>query len=355
MDLNQISEIRLNNQQITQKKFKQPGEVVKWMGAMQAQDYGMARWAIGLRLPGAREKDIINAIDEGKIIRTHLLRPTWHFVAAEYLQPLLTISAPRIRSAMNSRSKQLGIDDKIISKVKKIIESQILEKGHVLREELVQAFEKAGIGLGDNRAAHLLMYAEIDGLICSGKTRNGKHTYALLEERMQKIHSHNREEALAILAEIYFRSHGPAETEDFTWWSGLTVKEARLAVHLIKGSLNNLKSNSHEYWCYEQSIPETVKDNSVYLLPAFDELIVGYKDRTSVLPSENIKKTILKNGMFKPVILKNGKAVGIWKRTVVKDKIRFESQLFNGLKRNGEEEILKKINEFGRFSGKNIV
>ena len=353
MTLDEISKLRLNNQQITQKQFKQPGEVVKWMGAIQAQDLNMAKWAIGVRLSGALENDIDKAIDQGRIIRTHILRPTWHFVAAEHLHPLLLLSAPRIKAATQSRNRQLGIDERLIKKTKRIIEKQILNNGHALRQELVTEFGKAKINLGDNMAAHLLMEAEIDGFICSGKLKNGNHTYALTDERIPKTSIHNKEEALALVSKLYFRSHGPATVNDFAWWSGLTIKESRLGIDLIKKDMHSFKINTDEYWYYEHNTITTVSHDRIDLLPAYDELIVAYKNRASLIPNKNIERIILRNGIFKPVIIKNGKTIGVWKRNTIKGILHIEYQLFNNTN-NRKIEIHRNFEKYGAFTGKGI-
>ncbi len=204
------------------------------MGALQAQDFPMARWAVGLRLPGSDESKIIKALDDGKIIRTHVLRPTWHLVSSEDIYWMLQLTAPNIFRSMKSRHQTLGISNNILKKSNQLIEKLLETDEFVTREEIIQQWRSNKIPTDENRAAHLLFSAELEGLICSGKIKNNRQTYSLLERRVKRKKTISREEALIKLAEKYFQSHSPASISDFIWWSGLTAKDARTAVELVR-------------------------------------------------------------------------------------------------------------------------
>ena len=352
MSLNDIAGIRLSSQQITRKDFTTPKDLVGWMGAIQAQDYHMAKWAIGIRLPSATEARITAAIDQGEIIRTHLLRPTWHFVSAQDIHWMLALTAPQIKTAMQSRHKQLALTDEVVSKSKAVIEKAFLQKKYLLREEIVAALEKANIATTDNRAAHLLMLAELDGLIGSGPTRDKKHTYALLEERVPKIKPFHRDEALTLLARKYFSSHGPATLKDFVWWSGLSMKEAKYALAMIKSDFISETIHTEVYWLPNvHSIPKK-EGESVFLLPAFDEYIIGFKNRRAAITSENHKKAVSNNGVFWPIIVRNGQIRGTWRRTIKKEKVIVTTALFQSASNNTMHLIEKEAQAFGNFLGK---
>lgn len=354
MNSNDIVNIRLASQQISATKFKKVKDLVHWMGAMQAQDYAMANWAIGVRLPGITEKHIVSAMNEGEIIRTHLMRPTWHFVSAEDIYWMLELSAPYIKSSLKSRHKELELTDTILKKTNAIIEKSLSNKDCLTREELVHEFTKAKIATDNNRASHLLFIAELEGILCSGPVIGKKQTYALLEKRVPKTKTLKKDEALAKLAQKYFLSHCPATLQDFTWWSGLSNPDARKALEMIKSSLVPEVINGQTYW-FPNSITIPKQDKSVYLLPAFDEFIISYKDRSATLKTEHHTKSISSNGIFRPVIVINGQVAGLWKREIKKDKVNIEADLFQPTTKATKNLIQKAAETFGSFLGKEVV
>ena len=352
MNLTDIANIRLVSQQIAATKLKTAKDMVGWMGAIQAQDYAMAKWAIGVRLPNSIDRDIETAITNGEIIRTHLLRPTWHFVSADDIYWLLELTAPQIKASLKSRHKELGLSETIFAKSHTIIKTTLSGGKHATREELVAELEKAEIATNGNRASHLLVQAELDGLVCSGATKGGKQTYALLEERVPKTKSLAREEALATLAQKYFTSHGPATLQDFAWWSGLSAGEAKLALEMVKPDFASETINAQTYWFADSYSRPKADKEAVFLLPAFDEFIISYKDRSAVLPYQNHKLTVSNNGMFRPVIVVNGQVVGIWKRVIKKDRVIVETELFDQANTTTQSLIEKPLAQYGSFLDK---
>jgi len=349
MNLKDIAAIRLISQQIEGTAFKTAKDIVHWMGAMQAQDYNMAKWAIGLRLPGLTDKLLEGAIDKGEIIRTHLLRPTWHFVSAEAIYWMLELTAPQIKTAQKTRLKQLEITDEIINKSHGLLEKALEGGQHLTREELRTKFEKAKIATGENRLSHLLLRAELDGIVCSGAIKDKKQTYALLAERVPKAKALHKEEALAKLAQGYFLSHCPATLQDFIWWSGLSSTSARHALEMVKPNFNAATIGTQTYWLSPSFSEVNINSKSLYLLPAFDEFIISYRDRSASLPFENHKKTISNNGIFRPAIVLNGQVVGIWKRTTQKENVVLELQFFLQLSTETKDLIEKAVQAFGHF------
>lgn len=343
---------RLHNQQLLDPKFKKVKDLVSFMGAMQAQDYAMSKWAVGVRLPGTTEKEVEAAIDKGQIVRTHVLRPTWHLVAAEDIYWMLQLSQPNIGVALRSRHKELELSDKIITRTNKLIGKLLDGDRHLTREEIVDGFKKAKIATNDNRASHILLHAELAGIIASGKGSNGKHTYALLAERVKKKKELHHEEALAMLAQRYFTSHGPATLADFTWWSGLKIKDARLALELNSQLLHSEKINNQEYWSGNK-IPASKNKPAIHVLPAFDEFLISYKDRSASLLKEHQPKAFSVNGIFWPTIMVNGQVKGLWKRSIKNDTVHLEFNLFRDEKVNAA--LLKKAAEsYGNFLGKPV-
>ncbi|MEO8399458.1 MAG: winged helix DNA-binding domain-containing protein [Ignavibacteriaceae bacterium] len=354
MNQKDIAKYRLQNQQISVTNFKTVKKIVGWMGAMQAQDYNMAKWGIGVRLPKSTEKIIEAAIDKGKIIRTHLLRPTWHFVSSDDIYWILELTASRIKASLKSRNKQLELTDKIFTKSNKILEKALADGNHLTRNELLTKLKKAKIPTHDNRSSHLLLQAELDGIICSGASKEKQITYALLNERVPKTAKFKRDEAAAKPAERYFTSHGPATLHDFVWWSGLSVTDARKALEEIKSNFNSEKIEEKTYWFVDLFSKSKKDRKSVFLLPAFDEYIISYKDRSAAITFENHKKAISSNGIFRPVVVINGTVGGIWNRTINKDKVFLEILNNTSVSKSQQKKLISSAKKYGRFIEKDV-
>lgn len=354
MNQSDIALIRLASQQLARTKFTTPKEIVSWMGAIQAQDYPMAKWAIGVRLPGKTDQDIENAITHAEIIRTHLLRPTWHFVSAIDAGWMIDLTAAQIKTAQSSRNRDLELTEEVFSKSNAIIEKALSTDRHLIREELITELNKAGIATDQNRAAHLFARAELEKIICSGATRNGKTTYAIFSERVRTINRLSRDEALAELARRYFTSRCPASLQDFTWWSGLPAREANFALELVKTTFTPEVIERCTFWfppeftISKQSLP------SAYLLPTYDEFIISYTDRSASIPAklEQHMKKISDRGVFRPIIVVNGQVAGIWKRTIQKTMMLLEIQPFSPTDPYSKDLINEAITQYGNFSGK---
>ena len=227
MEPNEIAKIRLFSQKIAGPAFSSPHEIVSWMGAMQAQDFLMAKWAVGMRLKDKTEEDITKAYNNGEIVRTHVMRPTWHLVAPEDIYWMLDLTAPAIIRLLKTRHTGLELSGEVISQSMKLFEEILFDEKNCTRDELTLELKNAKIRTDENRMSHLLLLAELNGLICSGPLKGNKITYTLLSERVTEKKTFTREEALANLALRYFSSHYPATIKDFSWWSGLSLTDAR--------------------------------------------------------------------------------------------------------------------------------
>jgi hypothetical protein len=350
MELSDLASLRLQTQQIESPEFSSAKELVSWMGAMQAQDFSMSKWAIALRTLYSTEESIEAAYNRGDIIRAHLLRPTWHFVSADDIYWIHQLTVPNIRPAFNQSNKRLELTGDIFSKSNMLLEN-VLTNRNLTREELICEYDNIHLRTNENRLSHLLMNAELDGLICSGPLKANKLTYCLLEERVPIKKILNREESLAELAKRYFRSHSPATLQDFIWWSGLTVTNARNGLELINSELNSEIINDKTYW-FSNLIPKINKNISVHLLPAFDEFLIAYKDRSASITTTNNKIAISKNGIFRPIIVINGQVKGLWKRTLKKDKILIETSLFEESQDIIKLQIESKIRHYTDFQNR---
>jgi hypothetical protein len=313
--IDKIAAIRLAAHHLSETVFKTPKEIVSWMGAMQAQDYNMAKLAVGVRLPGCTDKQVEEAFNKGEILRTHVMRPTWHFVAPEDIRGMLLLSADKIKISARSRDRDLGITEELYVRTNQLIRKSLEGNKHLTRKELSEIFEKAGIEADTSRMTHFMMRAEVEAIVCSGALRGKEHTYALLDERVSSHYVVSKEEALVKLVQSYFRSHCPATLSDFVWWSGLSLTEAKRGMEAVKSQFFAEEIGGQTYWIADSFRNISEAKDAVFLLPAFDEYIIAYRDRSAVLPSENFSKAVSSNGVFRPVIVVNGQVVGLWKRT----------------------------------------
>jgi hypothetical protein len=350
----EIAKIRLASQRIAAQSQSSAREVVGWMGAMQAQDYAMAKWAVGLRIPNARDADVEAAIDAGDIFRIHLLRPTWHLVSADDIHWMLALTAPHIKASSKSRRIELGLSEADFIDCRRVIEKALGGGRHLTREALFSELEREKIAADYSHAYHLLVEAELDGILCSGASQNGKPTYALLEERCPTPQPVPRDEALARLAQRYFTSHGPATLQDFIWWSGLPTRDARQALETVKAGLVYATSGSQTYWFSDQALASSAGEHPAILLPAFDEFIISYADRRASLSDEAFKQAISSNGIFRPVIVIDGIVAGLWKRSQTKSKVVVEMQLFQPTDKIQAGDIEKAASAYSLFLDKRL-
>jgi hypothetical protein len=352
MSSSDIAGIRLLRHHIAASAFKSPKDLVGWMGAMQAQDFAMVKWAVGVRLPGSTDVSIGAAINRGEILRTHLMRPTWHLVSADDIRWMLDLTAPGLKRSLESRHRELGLSSPIVLKTLAVIEKALANGRHATRDALIARLRAASIPVDGNRASHLLLTAELEGLVCSGASIGGKPSYALLEDRAPKTRPHSREESLSVLAARYFHSHGPALFEDFTWWSGLSARDARLAFEGAKPGFVSRIANSRTYWTAGSCPDSEIGGDEIHLLPAYDEFIISYKDRSIPLPSGDGEKAVSNNGVFKPVIVSRGRVAGIWRRTVRGDRVLLDLEFFRRPGKSDLRRIEAAAARYAEFLGK---
>ena len=304
---------RLAAQHVGAARVRTAHELVSWLLAVQAQDPLAARWAVGARVPGVRERDVIAALDEGRILRTHVMRGTWQYVAPEDLRWLLSLFGPKVRASAARRHEQLGLDAKTLARSEALLEKALTKQGALTREAARDVLEAGGVSTKEQRLSHLLIDAELSGLLCSGAHEDGKATWALVEKRVgaeKKLPP--REALLARLATRFFESRGPATLEDFRWWTGLTAGDAKVGLELAKAGLQSTRVEDRTLWWREEHEPAVTHG----LLPAFDEFLIGYQRRDDVLDPAHVKRINAGGGLLAPVLVQEGRVVGIWRRTL---------------------------------------
>ncbi len=343
---------RLYNQRIVGPRCADPAEVVRWLGAMQAQDYHQALWAIGLRTLRSTVADVEQAIADRKILRTWPMRGTIHFVPSEDARWMLQLTASWMLARDGRRQEQLGLDEGVMERCKGLFYDALQGGRRLLRSEMLSVLEAAGISTSNQRGYHILWYVSQCGVICLGPMQDKQQTFVLLDEWAPHARALSREEALAELTTRYFASHGPATTHDFAWWTGLTVADAKAGLESARPGLISVAVNGKDYWMTPDALDRAAyTDPDIYLLPGFDEYLLGYKDRSAVLAAEHARRVVPgNNGVFLPVIVAGGRVMGTWKRTVKKRTVELMLSPFTALDAP-HHKVADAANNYSAFLG----
>jgi len=338
---------RLFNQKLV-ATFKNSAEVVHWFGAMQAQDFAAAKWAIAIRSKNQTDVDIEQAFNEGKILRTHIMRPTWHFVMPADIRWMLALTSPRVQAFNGYYYRKSGFDKTIFKKSNEIIKQALRGGKQLTSSELNMLLQKAKIPTKDIGLSYALMQAELEAIICSGPRRDKQFTYMLLDERVPKVKEISQDEALAELIKRYFQSHGPAQLRDFVWWSGLSVADAKKGTELVGSELYKEEREGKTYWCLESAkVVQNSQDG--FLIPGFDEYFIAYKDRNDILDKKYAKYLNQGGGMVNGAIIVEGKMVGCWKRIFEKSNVAITIQLFKKVTSSQMHSFGKQVERYGHF------
>ena len=324
------------------------------LGAMQAQDFTGAKWAIGLRAPACHDANVEDDFNDGRILRTHVLRPTWHFVAAADIKWMLALSAPRVHAANAYYYKQSGLDAKVFARGCAMI-SRALDGGeHKTRQELAVALKRAKVPADGLKLAYIMMHAELEGVITSGPRRGKQFTYARLDQRAPQARTLDRDEALAELVKRYFSSHGPATVRDFVWWSGLTVKDAEAGIDAVKTELQQETIDGRIYWTStsRRAVPKP-KGAIALLLPNYDEYLIAYKDRSPVVDSSRAAANIVarSGGAFPHHLVIDGTLAGSWRRELKGNSVMIEVAPYIKLTPIHTRAVMNAVDGYGEYLG----
>jgi hypothetical protein len=350
-----IAHLRLQNQRLLDRPFQKPADVVHWLGAVQSQDYPGAKWGVGQRMAAATDAGLDAAFNAGEILRTHILRPTWHFVTPADLPWMLELSGPRVNQTNVGMYRRLELDDAFFKRTHKIIRKALQDGNYRTRNELGAILAAKGMTAVGQRIAYIAMQAETAGLICSGPVRGKQQTYALVEERTPHRPKHSRDEALAMLATRYFTSHGPATAYDFAWWSGLTVGDARRGIQMLDRSFESVEFENKIYVMRQEaaSAPPTLP--VVHLLPNYDEHVVAYRDHgPSLDPHTPNALDGWGNALTAHIVVRNGLVVGGWRRTVEAERIAARFDVRIPFKRTETAALKRALGDYARFMGKPV-
>ena len=342
--------IRLLNQQLICPQFDTPAELVDYMGAMQAQEYRLMRWAVAMRTRKPSAKAFKKAFDSGQIIRLHLMRGTWQLVSAENYWPLVELCSVKAMAVTRGwmHSNKISIPDEEVNRIRKILLQTAADKGSVTKEDFVRALAEKDIHMDDHRLSYHIRMAEIFGHLCSGELLPMKATYALTADKVKTHKKMDRDEALMMFARKYFQSHQPATLEDFVWWSGLNVNDCRKGIELLGNYLHvetfpeTSPQPRREFYLTDDCRTRGFRKGRYLLIPPYDEYLIGYKSRDVVLPQEHRHRAHNNSGIFQPVIAHDGMICGNW-MPFRKD---LQSEFFMG---NHDEGIQEEWNRYKKY------
>lgn len=321
-------------------------DAVRWSGAVQAQEFAEVKWSLAERVAGApTDAEVERAFTDGEIIRTHVMRPTWHFVAAEDLRWLLRLTAPRVLATTRSYFTKLELDSPALTRIHRTFAKELAGGEPRTRKELTAALRRDGTDGDSIRFGFVFMHAELEQLICNGPRRGKQHTYLLFDDRVPDVQGPSGDDALAELATRYFRSHGPATARDFSWWSGLTMGQAREAIGLLGSALEEEIDADGTPWL-SFGAAEAKARSRAHLVPTYDELIVSYKDLRVDLVAQPPRE-----GLLTRTVAIDGRTVGGWKRTLAANSVTVEVTAFARLGRQEQAELEGTVARFGEFLG----
>lgn len=326
MKLAELRALRSAAQGLSRPRWNDAATLVRDLGAVQAQDLHGARWALGLRT-GLTEAMITEALAAGHILRTHALRPTWHFIAPADADALIGLSASRIQMSAASRRRQLGLDDRVLKRAFSVIDRSFAGAAWVDRGTLAKALERARVPLAEESLSHVLMAAELQRRIISGPCMQGRTAYAPYEARVPRGPERSRAEVIVDLADRYFRTRGPATVRDLAWWAGLTLTDARYGAAALGRDLVRTEIDGEAYWHARDLDPGSGRMGT-HLLPCYDEYVVAYQERHAVHDEAAAALSGSRgNPLFMNMVLRDGRVIGRWERELKARQVRLSVEL----------------------------
>ena len=343
---------RLANQRIAGPTCAQPGDAVRWLGALQAQDYRGALWAIGLRTAGTTERDIEQALGERAIVRTWPMRGTLHFVASQDVRWLLALLTPRVIAHSAGRYRQLGLDEATFGRSKEVFAKALQGGQQLTRDEMLQALAQAGIATTGQRGYHLLGRAAQDGLICFGVPQGKQQTFVLLDEWVPESGGRTHDEALAELTTRYFTSHGPATAQDLMHWSGLTAAEVKAGLGAAGQALTRATIEDHVYWLPRETpaLSSGARRCICCLVSTSICSAIGIAAPCSIQSTPHASAPATMACSARPWWLK-ARVTGVWKRTLKKAAVVIEVAPFRPLTPAENHALSAAAERYGAFLG----
>jgi hypothetical protein len=348
---------RLASQRIVERRrCEQPADVVRWLGAMQAQDYHQSLWAVGSRLRRGTRDEVERAIGERQILRTWLIRGTIHFAPPEDVRWLLELCVPRLAAAEARRCEQLGLTEADFARSAELLSTALAGDRRLIRPDVMRLLEDAGIETAGQRGYHILVRLAKNALICLGPMQGKQPTFVLLDDWAPRTESRglDREEALALLAARFAVSRGPVTDNDFARWAGIPLGDARRGLREA-GGLAMRSLDGVDYWLAadqaEGPAPAAGRRRT-YLLAGFDEYFLGYKDRDAMIDSRHAQKVAPgANGIFRPLVVSGGEIVGTWGRSLRTRELTITLQPFTTEARDFAQRVEPEVGRYRDFLG----
>ena len=305
---------RLLNQELIAQRFNDPADVVSHMGTIQAQEYRMMRWAVAMRTRRPSSRAFKQAFDDGRVIRSHLMRGTWQLVAAQDYWPLLLLCAPKALAVIHGwmHSNGISIGDEEATRIRDILVHTAHDKGSAVKEDFVQALAARGISMDEHRLSYHLRMAELSGTLCSGELLPMKASYSLVDEKVGPRPPVDRDQALMTLTRKYFQSRQPATLEDFVWWSGLNIGDCRRGIAMMGNAIHKVRWQGRDFYLTDGCRTRGFRRGRYLLMPPYDEYLIAYKSRDIVLAPDYRHKAHNNSGNFQPVIAHDGIVCGNW-------------------------------------------
>jgi hypothetical protein len=350
-----IAHARLRNSRLVGPRLDSAQDVARWFGAVQSQDVTGAFWATAQRMaPSATVEDLGRAFDDGSIVRTHALRPTWHFLAPDELRWIEALTGPRVRRANDAVGRRrLGMTRSDFDRTNEIIRGALAGSGELTRYELRVRLVEAGVPFRDaNALGHILMNAELDALICSGRRRGKQFTYQLVDDRIPTSHDRPPSEALCELTVRYFTSHGPALVHDMAWWSGLTVTDVRRGIELAGDVLEQRTIDGKRYVAAEGGFAvDEIPAPHVLLLSNYDEYLGSYTDYAPIFDASLPKVRTVADVLGAHIVVRDGLVVGGWRRSIDRDRATATVTLLTAFTRAERTALEAAADAWARFLG----
>ena len=355
MNANTLVRRRLFAQGLARRRFDTEEKVLEWMLAMQAQERSVAPWSLGQRARDRSESDVLRAIVDGRIVRTHVLRPTWHYVRAADARWLLELSAPRVHATNRHYYRAVGLDDAMLAKGAERIAQVLQGQRHRTREEIAVELGESDSEWKGFRLAYLLMYAELQRVICSGAPKGKHHTYALFDERVSASATLSRDEALARTTLAYFRSRGPATVKDLCVWATLTVADAKRGLAIVEKFLTSVELDGRTFWFREsdeEAARKTRTASTAHFLQGYDEYFMSYRETRDFALRRKLTRAGGKEQVpFIHVAILRGQVVAHWRRKAQGGQMKLEARLLADLSRSERDALSRAADEYSRFLG----
>lgn len=356
MTPDQITAWRLHRGGLNAEPWPDPGSAMRRLGANQAQDFGPAVWSIGQRLPSATEAELLAWFDAGNLLRTHVLRPTWHFVLPSEIRWLIQLTGPRVHAFNAYHYRQTELDDALLGRCHDLLGNALAGGQTMIRAELEAVLAEGGIPAAGIRLTYVLMHAELEQLICSGPRRGKQQTYALLTERAPDAVELTPDEALAALTRRYFASRGPASAKDFSWWSSLTMAEIRRGIQILGDELQSREVDGTTfYWHGALEPPPAMPPGTVHLLQPYEECVGSYSETRRLWDPAGYDQRRQQRSTYVGLLLKDARIAGFWKRTIKRADVIVDVQLCEPFDAAATRSLRAAVEEHGRFLGRDGV